>query len=42
MVVEPIQGEGGVMPAEPEFLQGLRDLCDEHDALLVFERSRIV
>ncbi|WP_339806948.1 aminotransferase class III-fold pyridoxal phosphate-dependent enzyme, partial [uncultured Marinobacter sp.] len=36
VVVEPIQGEGGVMPAEPEFLQGLRDLCDEHDALLVF------
>lgn len=37
VVVEPIQGEGGVMPAAPEFLQGLRQLCDEHDALLVFD-----
>jgi acetylornithine/N-succinyldiaminopimelate aminotransferase len=37
VVVEPIQGEGGVMPAEPEFLEGLRKLCDEHDALLVFD-----
>ncbi|MDC0662488.1 aspartate aminotransferase family protein [Marinobacter sp. SS21] len=37
VVVEPIQGESGVMPAQPEFLQGLRDLCDEHDALLVFD-----
>ncbi|KAA1175819.1 aspartate aminotransferase family protein [Marinobacter salinexigens] len=37
IVVEPIQGEGGVMPADPEFLQGLRDLCDENDALLVFD-----
>ena len=37
VVVEPIQGEGGVMPAEPEFLEGLRKLCDDHDALLVFD-----
>ncbi|MDX1457939.1 MAG: aspartate aminotransferase family protein [Marinobacter sp.] len=37
VVVEPIQGEGGVLPADPEFLQGLRDLCDEHEALLVFD-----
>ncbi|SFL81808.1 aspartate aminotransferase family protein [Marinobacter zhejiangensis] len=37
VVVEPIQGEGGVLPATPEFLQGLRDLCDENDALLVFD-----
>jgi acetylornithine/N-succinyldiaminopimelate aminotransferase len=37
IVVEPIQGESGVLPAEPEFLQGLRDLCDENDALLVFD-----
>ena len=37
VVVEPIQGEGGVMPATQEFLQGLRDLCDEHEALLVFD-----
>jgi acetylornithine/N-succinyldiaminopimelate aminotransferase len=37
IVVEPIQGEGGVMPATKEFLQGLRQLCDENDALLVFD-----
>src|SRR5476651_2430194 len=37
IVVEPVQGEGGVMPATQEFLQGLRDLCDEHQALLVFD-----
>ena len=37
IVVEPIQGEGGVMPGDQAFLQGLRDLCDENDALLVFD-----
>ncbi|MFW5967279.1 MAG: aspartate aminotransferase family protein [Persicimonas sp.] len=37
VMVEPIQGEGGVRPARPEFLQGLRDLCDEHGALLIFD-----
>src|SRR5690606_28837085 len=31
------QGEGGVVPATPEFLQGLRALCDEHDAVLIFD-----
>ncbi len=37
VVVEPIQGEGGVTAATPEFLQGLRELCDQHQALLVFD-----
>lgn len=37
VMVEPIQGEGGLIPADPAFLQGLRDLCDQHDALLVFD-----
>jgi len=37
VVLEPIQGEGGVMPADLEFLQGARQLCDEHNALLVFD-----
>jgi len=37
IVVEPIQGEGGVMPATPEFIQGLRALCDQYKALLVFD-----
>ena len=33
--VEPIQGEGGVIPAEKTFLQGLRKMCTAHEALLV-------
>lgn len=37
VVVEPIQGEGGVTAATPAFLQGLRELCDQHQALLVFD-----
>ena len=37
VVVEPSQGEGGVMAATPEFLKGLRELCDRHQALLVFD-----
>ncbi|MEQ9866987.1 bifunctional acetylornithine/succinyldiaminopimelate transaminase [Pectobacterium aroidearum] len=37
VVLEPIQGEGGITPATPEFLQGVRDLCDQHKALLVFD-----
>ncbi|HBQ7138515.1 TPA: aspartate aminotransferase family protein [Klebsiella pneumoniae] len=37
VVVEQIQGEGGVTAATPAFLQGLRELCDQHQALLVFD-----
>ncbi|MCK6252014.1 aspartate aminotransferase family protein [Pseudomonas fragi] len=37
VVLEPIQGEGGVLPAEQAYLQGARELCDEHNALLVFD-----
>ncbi|MDC5205933.1 aspartate aminotransferase family protein [Acinetobacter baumannii] len=37
VIVEPIQGEGGVIPAEIEFLKGLRALCDEFGALLIFD-----
>ena len=37
VMVEPIQGEGGVIPATKEFLQGLRKLCDERDMLLLFD-----
>ncbi len=36
-MVEPIQGEGGVIPATPEFLKGLRSLCDEKGLLLLFD-----
>ncbi|MFC3393981.1 bifunctional acetylornithine/succinyldiaminopimelate transaminase [Brenneria rubrifaciens] len=37
VVLEPVQGEGGIMPATPAFLQGVRELCDRHNALLVFD-----
>lgn len=37
IIVEPIQGESGVLPAEKAFLQGLRTLCDRFDALLIFD-----
>ncbi|EOI3527918.1 aspartate aminotransferase family protein [Cronobacter dublinensis] len=37
VIVEPVQGEGGVVPATPAFLQGLRELCDRHNALLIFD-----
>jgi succinylornithine aminotransferase len=37
VVVEPVQGEGGVIPATREYLQALRDLCDSTGALLIFD-----
>ena len=37
IMVEPIQGEGGVHPATPEFLTGLRKLCDENGLLLLLD-----
>lgn len=37
VIIEPVQGEGGINPATPEFLTALRELCDEHDALLIFD-----
>ena len=36
-LIEPIQGEGGIRPASQEFLQGLRDICDAHGLMLVFD-----
>ncbi|MGZ8310608.1 MAG: acetylornithine transaminase [Allosphingosinicella sp.] len=36
-LVEPIQGEGGIRPASPEFIRGLRQLADEHDLMLVLD-----
>jgi acetylornithine/N-succinyldiaminopimelate aminotransferase len=36
-LVEPVQGEGGIRPASQEFMQGLRQLCDEHDLILVLD-----
>jgi acetylornithine/N-succinyldiaminopimelate aminotransferase len=37
IMVEPIQGEGGIRPATPEFLHGLRTLCDEHGLMLILD-----
>jgi 4-aminobutyrate aminotransferase/(S)-3-amino-2-methylpropionate transaminase len=37
LVVEPVQGEGGFIPASKEFMQGLRRICDEHGIVLVVD-----
>mgnify|MGYP005991213407 FL=1 len=37
VVMEPLQGEGGIISPTNEFVQGVRDLCDQHNALLVFD-----
>jgi acetylornithine/N-succinyldiaminopimelate aminotransferase len=37
VMLEPVQGEGGVMPAEPGFLKKVRELCDTHAALMVLD-----
>ncbi|HLW19545.1 MAG TPA: aspartate aminotransferase family protein [Cyclobacteriaceae bacterium] len=37
IIVEPVQGEGGVNPAEKDYLEGLRKLCDDNDVLLIFD-----
>jgi acetylornithine/N-succinyldiaminopimelate aminotransferase len=36
-LLEPVQGEGGIRPATPEFMTGLRAACDEHDLMLVLD-----
>lgn len=36
-LVEPVQGEGGIRPASPEFMKGLRKACDEHDLMLLLD-----
>jgi acetylornithine/N-succinyldiaminopimelate aminotransferase len=37
VMLEPVQGEGGVLPAAPGFLKRVRELCDQHDALLMLD-----
>jgi acetylornithine/N-succinyldiaminopimelate aminotransferase len=37
IILEPVQGEGGLYPATKEFLEGVRKLCDERDILLIFD-----
>lgn len=37
IITEVVQGEGGIYPADPAFLMGLRELCDEQDIILIFD-----
>jgi acetylornithine/N-succinyldiaminopimelate aminotransferase len=37
VVMEPLQGEGGVLPVDPAFAKAVRELCDAHGALLIFD-----
>ncbi|MBI5669596.1 MAG: aspartate aminotransferase family protein [Chloroflexi bacterium] len=37
VMIEPVQGEGGIYAASDEFLRGLRELCDQYDALLIYD-----
>ncbi|WLD57745.1 aspartate aminotransferase family protein [Salinispirillum sp. LH 10-3-1] len=37
VMLEPVQGEGGVRPADKAYLEAARRLCDKHDALLIFD-----
>lgn len=37
VVMEPLQGEGGIIPANPAFAKRVRELCDQHNALLIFD-----
>ena len=37
VMMEPLQGEGGIIAPDPEFAQVVRDLCDQHNALLIFD-----
>ena len=37
IIMETVQGEGGIYPADPEFLKGVRALCDEKDILLILD-----
>lgn len=37
IIMEPVQGEGGIYPATEEFIKGVRKICDENDILLIFD-----
>jgi 4-aminobutyrate aminotransferase / (S)-3-amino-2-methylpropionate transaminase / 5-aminovalerate transaminase len=37
ILIEPVQGEGGFVPAPPTYLKGLREICDAHGILLIFD-----
>lgn len=37
VMMEPLQGEGGIVSPQPEFVQAVRELCDKYNALLIFD-----
>ncbi len=37
IILEPVQGEGGIYPATEEFIKGVRKICDDNDILLIFD-----
>lgn len=41
VIIEPIQAEGGVLPVPTEFLQALREACDQRDVLLIFDEVQV-
>ncbi len=42
IIVEPVLGEGGYVPAPPEFLRGLREICDKHGIMLIVDEVQSV
>ncbi len=41
VMLEPLQGEGGVNPGNPAFFRRVRELCDQHDILLIFDEVQV-
>ncbi len=41
VLIEPIQGEGGVVCPDPDYLKGVRKLCDDHETLLIFDEVQV-
>ena len=37
IILETVQGEGGIYPADPVFLKGVKEICEEHDILLILD-----
>jgi acetylornithine aminotransferase len=42
VIIEPIQGEGGIMPATEEWLRAVRKRCDEVGALLIYDEIQVI
>ncbi len=41
IIIEPVQGEGGLVPADKDFLKGLRQLCDDENICLIFDEVQV-